>query len=92
MDEHEDLHNKLKYHQMISDEQITSDNVKISKLKSARVAQLTEKNDMLKKNISASKPKLHESRGKRRMPIVRSFRLRDEGCAEQDEDNPWLHQ
>ena len=57
MDEHEDLHNKLKYHQ------ITSDNVKISKLKSARVAQLTEKNDMLKKNISASKPKLHESRG-----------------------------
>ena len=62
MDEHEDLHNKFKYHQMISDEQITSDNVKISKLKSARMAQLTEKNDMLKKNISASKPKLHESR------------------------------
>ena len=65
LDEHEDLHNKLKYHQMISDEQITSDNVKISKLKGARVAQLTEKNDVLKKNISASKPKLHESRGEK---------------------------
>ena len=35
----------------------------ISTLKSARVAQLTEKNGMLEKDISASKPKLHESRG-----------------------------
>ena len=37
----------------------------ISTSKSARVAQLTEKNGMLEKDISASKPKLHESRGEK---------------------------
>ena len=48
--EDEDLHNEWKYNHMISDEL-------------TRVAQLTEKNGMLEKDISASKPKLHESRG-----------------------------
>ena len=53
LEEDEDLHNKMKYDLMISDEQITADNAKISTLetnisaKSARVAQLTDEIDML---------------------------------------------
>ena len=53
MEEDEDLHNKMKYDLMISDEQITADNAKISTLetnisaKSASVAQLTDESDML---------------------------------------------
>ena len=53
MEEDEDLHNKMKYDHMISDEQITADNAKISTLetnisaKSASVAQLTDEIDML---------------------------------------------
>ena len=58
----EDLHNEWKYNHMISDELTTTENAKIS-LKSARVAHLTEKNGRLEEDISASKPKLHESRG-----------------------------
>ena len=63
------------------------------------MAQLKEKKGMLEKDISASKPKLHGSRGEganadreKLQAEVKSFRLRDEGCAEQDEDNSWLHQ
>ena len=53
LEEDEDLHNKMKYDHMISDEQITADNAKISTLEtnisanSARVAQLTDEIDML---------------------------------------------
>ena len=53
LEEDEDLHNKMKYDHMISDEQITADNAKISTLetnisaKSASVAQLTDEIDML---------------------------------------------
>ena len=53
LEEDEDLHNKMKYDLMISDEQITADNAKISTLetnisaKSASVAQLTDEIDML---------------------------------------------
>ena len=53
LEEDEDLHNKMKYDLMISDEQITADNAKISTLetnisaKSASVAQLTDESDML---------------------------------------------
>ena len=53
LEEYEDLHNKMKYDHMISDEQITADNAKISTLetnisaKSASVAQLTDEIDML---------------------------------------------
>ena len=53
LEEDEDLHNKMKYDHMMSDEQITTDNAKISTLetnisaKSASVAQLTDEIDML---------------------------------------------
>ena len=53
LEEDEDLHNKMKYDHMISDEQITADNAKTSTLetnisaKSASVAQLTDEIDML---------------------------------------------
>ena len=53
LEEDEDLHNKMVYDHMISDEQITADNAKISTLEtnisaeSARVAQLTDEIDML---------------------------------------------
>ena len=53
LEEDEDLHNKMKYDLMISDEKITADNAKISTLetnisaKSASVAQLTDEIDML---------------------------------------------
>ena len=43
---------------------------------------------MLEKDISASFTNRVE---KRRMPIVKSFRLKDESCAAQDDDNSWLH-
>ena len=59
MDEDEDLHNKLKCDQLTSDEQITTDNVKISTLEtsisgeSASVAQLTAEIGMLEKDLLA---------------------------------------
>ena len=57
MDEDEDLHNKLKRDQITSDEQIATDNVKISTLEtsisgeSASVAQLTAEIGMLEKDL-----------------------------------------
>ena len=53
LEEDENLHNKMKYDHMISDEQITADDAKISTLetnisaKSANVAQFTNEIDML---------------------------------------------
>ena len=61
LEEDEDLHNKMKYDHMISDEQITADNAKISTLetnisaKSARVAQLTDEIDLWRRTASKSK-------------------------------------
>ena len=59
LDEDEALHNKLKCDQLTSDEQIATDNVKISTLEtsisgeSASVAQLTAEMGMLEKDLLA---------------------------------------
>ena len=55
----------MKYDHMISDEQITANNAKISP-EIVRVAQLTEESDMLEEDIAASKSKLSDATTTRR--------------------------
>ena len=90
--EDEDLHNEWKYNHMISDELTTTENAKSQRRKVQGWHNSQKRMACWRRTSQQASPSFTNRGEKRRMPIVKSFRLRDESCAAQDEDNSWLHQ